>query len=59
MAALDGYKTYLLSLVGGIVTVLYFLDVIEWQTYEGLLGLLGFSGLVTLRSAVKKVEPKP
>jgi hypothetical protein len=54
------------AIVGGIVTVVYLLGGIEWHTYEGILGLLGFSGLATLRAAVhkvpvevKKVDPKP
>jgi hypothetical protein len=62
----SGYKTYLVAIVGGIVTVVYLLGGIEWHTYEGILGLLGFSGLATLRAAVhkvpvevKKVDPKP
>jgi hypothetical protein len=57
-APLVGYKTYGVAVLGGIVTVLYFLGIIDMHTYEGILGLLGFSGLATLRAAVKKGEPK-
>ena len=50
---LSGYKTYVLAVLGGSVVSGYFLGYIDLEFAQMLLALLGFGGLVTLRSSIK------
>lgn len=51
---LDGKKTYIAALLGGLVTVLQLLGYIEMDLYMTLMSLLGFGGLAALRRGVAK-----
>ena len=50
----DGRKTYIVS--GLAVAYLFGGGVGWWTVDERIMGILGFGGLASLRSAVKKVE---
>ena len=52
----EGYKTYIVALLVGLLAVAKFLGYVSPELYETLLGLLVGTGLYTLRSAVKKLE---
>lgn len=58
MSALRGYKTYLIAAVMAALAVSRALNWIDEATYQTLLGLLGASGLATLRAGVKKSGPR-
>ena len=51
MNALQGYRTYIIAAMIGLVTVGHHLGYIDSITYQTLLGVLGAGGLVTLRAA--------
>jgi len=51
MNALQGYRTYIIAGLIGLVTVGYQLGYIDSTTYQTLLGVLGAGGLATLRAA--------
>jgi hypothetical protein len=55
---LAGYKTYG---VAGVMAALAFARAMDWldeSTYQTLLGLLGATGLATLRAGVTKSGPR-
>ena len=54
MEWLSGKKTYIISGLGCVVVGLYIFGVIDDKTAEMLGGLLGFSGIATLRAGVAK-----
>ena len=54
MEWLAGKKTYIVSGLGLIVCGLYVFGVIDDKTAEMLGGLLGFTGIATLRAGVAK-----
>lgn len=49
----DGKKTYILSIVALITIACSWLGYVDVNTANVLLSVLGFGGLITLRSAVK------
>lgn len=49
---LSGKKTYILGASGILVIILYYFKVIPADLGNTILGLLGFGGIITLRSAV-------
>ncbi len=51
---IDGRKTYIVT--GLAVAYLFGASVGWWTVDERILGILGFGGLASLRSAVKKIE---
>lgn len=51
---IDGKKTYIMAALGGVTVVLFFLNVIDAETANMFLGLLGFGGLAALRHGVGK-----
>jgi len=51
MNALQGYRTYIIAALIGLVTVGHQLGYIDSTTYQTLLGVLGAGGLATLRAA--------
>ena len=53
---LQGKKTYIVGLAIAVVVALNHLAVIDAQTGNIILGLLGAGGLITLRAAVAKSE---
>lgn len=58
MRKLQGYKTYLMAGLAGVVTVLKGLGYLDETTFQVLMGLLGAGGLATLRAGVTKSGPK-
>lgn len=48
---LKGKKTYIVALAVGVLTVLKYLEVLPNDAYVTLMGLLGASGLATLRAS--------
>lgn len=55
---LAGYKTYILTGAGIVLTVLYILKVIDLEQWSAGMGLLGFGSVATLRAAVAKNSPE-
>ena len=51
MNVLQGYRTYIIAALIGLVTVGHQLGYIDSTTYQTLLGVLGAGGLATLRAA--------
>lgn len=58
MKFLSGWKTYLLALIGIIFNGLVATGYIDEGMREPVNAILLFLGLGTMRSAIKKVEPK-
>ena len=54
MNALQGYRTYIIAGLIGLVTAGYHLGYIDSITYQTLLGVLGAGGLATLRAGINK-----
>lgn len=54
LSKLEGKKTYISAIAGGVCVVLYFLKWIDGTTLEALLGAFGFAGLASVRSAIEK-----
>lgn len=52
---LDGYKTYIFAIMGVILATIYGMGYIDQTTFLFLLSCIGFSGLASLRSAIKKI----
>lgn len=57
MSWLSGRKTYLVALALAGLAFARSLDWLGEETYQMLLGLLGGTGLATLRAGVKKSGP--
>lgn len=57
MEFLKGYKTYIIAILGGILSVCLKLGYIDATTYEWLMGVLGSLGLATLRLGVTASGP--
>jgi len=53
MNALQGYRTYIIAALIGLITVGHQLGYIDSITYQTLLGVLGAGGLATLRAGIK------
>jgi len=53
---LKGKKTYLVAGLGALVTFAYYMGWISQEIYMALLGVLGFSGMATMRSAISNTE---
>lgn len=53
---LSGYKTYAIGLLGILVIACAALGFITIEAAEAILAALGFTGLLTLRAAVAKVQ---
>jgi hypothetical protein len=53
---MDGWKTYTIAALGVIVNGLVVSGYIDENSIETINYILGFLGVATLRSAVKKVE---
>lgn len=51
MNVLQGYRTYIIAALIGLLTVGHQLGYIDSTTYQTLLGVLGAGGLATLRAA--------
>lgn len=49
---LKGYRTYLIALLVGILAMAQHLGIIDGQIYLTLMGLLGATGLSTLRAGI-------
>lgn len=49
---LNGYKSYILGSLMVIITVLYALGIVDRETFEAIVGLLGGGSILTLRSAI-------
>ena len=54
MHFLQGKKTYGVAILGALVVLAHLLGLIPESTTDTLLGLLGISGLATLRAALAK-----
>jgi hypothetical protein len=51
MESLQGYKTYIIAIAIGVVTIIHHLGYIDAATFATLLGLLNAGGLGSLRAA--------
>lgn len=51
----DGKKTYTIGLAGVVVVAGVIFGYVDVETANILMGLLGFSGLITLRKGVSKI----
>ena len=51
---LKGKKTYFIGVGIGVVVALRYIGVIDDQTFDAFLTLLGAGGLVTMRAAIAK-----
>lgn len=58
ITALQGYKTYIIAVLTGAVTVLYALGKIDEATRDMLLGLLGSGGLATVAAKINRYREK-
>ncbi len=56
MKFLDGKKTYFVAAAAGAVVALRIGNVIDDELTRALLGLLGVTGVVTVRAAIAKAE---
>ena len=50
----SGYRSYVLAVVAGALTVAHALGYIDTETYTTLMGLTGAGGVATLRAGMKK-----
>ena len=50
---LKGYRTYIVAVCVGLVTVAHYLGWLSPETTAVLLGLLGATGVATMRAAIK------
>ena len=58
MEKLKGYKTYLVAIAVGAVTVLHTLGYIDDETFKTLLGILNGLGLATISAKMNRVDQK-
>jgi hypothetical protein len=59
MEWLRGKKTYIVTILAGLVLAGYLLGWLDEKTTDALLVMLGFGGLAALRAGVRKVEDPP
>ncbi len=52
MNALKGKKTYIVSVIGAVVTAAHLLGLIDTATWTAIMGFLGAGGLAALRAGV-------
>ena len=52
MEWLNGKKTYIVAVLGGIVIAVHSMGFLSAEMATGILGLLGFTGVATLRSGI-------
>lgn len=57
-AWLVGARTYIVALIGALVTVIYMLDWMRQDTWLGVMGLLTATGTATLRAGVAQVATR-
>jgi len=55
---LSGKKTFIVSLLIFVVSILKYMGIVDEQTFQFLIGLLGSGGFITARLAIKKIEKK-
>lgn len=55
---INGNKTYIIAVVGAVVTLLWYLGVITQEQATAILVALGFGGMATLKHGQAKAERK-
>jgi len=53
---LQGKKTYILAGLGAVAAFVHFLGWIDTSVFQLLLGLLGFSGMATIRAGIARAS---
>ena len=56
MEKINGIKTYLVSAIAFLCYLAFYLQMITWEQFIQIIPLLGIGGLMSFRSALKKIE---
>jgi len=56
MDKLEGIKTYLVSAIAFLCYIAFYLQMITWEQFIQIIPLLGIGGIISFRSALKKIE---
>ena len=56
MNSINGIKTYLVSAIAFLCYLAFYLQMITWEQFIQIIPLLGIGGLMSFRSAIKKIE---
>jgi len=56
MDKINGIKTYLVSAIAFLCYLAFYLQMITWEQFIQIIPLLGIGGLMSFRSAIKKIE---
>lgn len=52
LKTLQGKKTYITVIAGLLATVAWMMKFIDYETFQGLMAVLGFTSIATLRQGV-------
>lgn len=55
---MNGYKTYIIAAIIGILAAAHYLGYLTGPAYDALLGIFSAGGLAALRAGVEKASPR-